>query len=771
MSDGLADIKKIAIVIGTRPEIIKMAPVIRECQVRGVDFFIVHSNQHYSAEMDAIFFDQLELPAPDYNLGVGSGLHANQTGNILIKIEPILERQKPDLVMVQGDTNTVMAAALAASKLGIKVGHVEAGLRSYDRTMPEETNRVLTDHISDFLFSVGPNQSRILRDEGISEGQIFEVGNTISDALFQHLPMAEEKSFVLTDLNLEPRSYILLTAHRASNVDVEGHLRELIDLVTIVADRYQKQVVWPIHPRTRKKLDEYGLDLGPGVTLLDPLGYFDFIHLQANASLIMTDSGGIQEEACMLRVPCVTLRQNTERPETVEVGANVLVGRDQVLAIEAIDRWLEADSYDWANPFGDGTVAATILDVVLGTRETNQTTVDLDDNKPTVAVIGQGYMGLPIAALIANAGHRVTGVDINPSVVDQVNEGRCPFDEVGLPELISKVVNAGALTASTKVPSSDIYLVAVPTPHKDQRCDLTYVEAAIDSIVEVAVNGQLVIIESTISPQTSQKMQQRLVEGGLEIDVVHCPERAIPGNTLHELVNNDRIIGSSSEQSATVAESLYRSFVKGDIFHTDTTTAECVKLIENTSRDVQIAFANELAEITSELGVNVLEAIRLANRHPRVNILNPGPGVGGHCIPIDPWFLVANTTAGDLVRLCRGINDLQPTRVVERLDPIFKKLGAKKLVLLGVAYKPDVDDTRETPAEPIYRLLTNNGYEVRYYDPYIESWVCPNLATIQQVDDWADAIILLTNHKSFINIKLSTPAYQFLGTSVNEQWG
>ena len=770
MRDQSQGIIKIAIVIGTRPEIIKMAPVIRECQMRGVDFFIIHSNQHYSADMDAIFFDQLELPAPDYNLGVGSGLHANQTGNILIKIEPILEQQSPNLVLVQGDTNTVMAAALAASKLGIKVGHIEAGLRSYDRAMPEETNRVLTDHMSDILFSVGPNQSRILRDEGISEDLIFEVGNTISDALFQHLPMAEEKSSVLADLNLEPMSYILLTAHRASNVDVEGHLRELVDLVTVVADRYQKKVVWPIHPRTRKKLDEYEIDLGLAVTLLDPLGYFDFIQLQANATLIMTDSGGIQEEACMLRVPCITLRQNTERPETVEVGANVLVGRDQELTLEAIDRWFGTQVYDWRNPFGDGTVATSILDVVLGTSEPNQLIAAIDDSKPTVAVIGQGYMGLPIAALIANAGHRVTGVDINPLVVEQINKGQCLFDEDGLPELILKVVKSGVLRASIIVPSSDIYLVAVPTPHKDQRCDLTFVEAAIDSIAKVADNGQLVIIESTISPQTSQKMQQRLVESGLDIDVVHCPERAIPGNTLLELVNNDRIIGSSSEQSATVAESLYRSFVEGDIFHTDTTTAECVKLIENTSRDVQIAFANELAQIASELGINVFEVIRLANRHPRVNILDPGCGVGGHCIPIDPWFLVANTTSGDLVRLCRGINDSQPTRVVERLDPIFNKLGARKLVLLGVAYKPDVDDTRETPAEPIYKLLTDTGYEVRYYDPYIESWVCPKLASIQQVDDWADAVILLTNHKSFTNIKLSIPAYQFLGTSINERW-
>lgn len=765
MSDGLVDIKKIAIVIGTRPEIIKMAPVIRECQVRGVDFFVIHSNQHYSADMDAIFFDQLELPAPGNNLNVGSGLHANQTGNILIKIEPILEQNRPDLVLVQGDTNTVMAAALAASKLGIKVGHVEAGLRSYDRTMPEETNRVLTDHMSDFLFSVGPNQTQILKDEGISEGQIFEVGNTISDALFQHLPMAQEKSSVLTDLNLEPRSYILLTAHRASNVDVEGHLRELIDLVTIVADRYQKQVVWPIHPRTRKKLDEYGLDLGPGVTLLDPLGYFDFIKLQANALLIMTDSGGIQEEACMLRVPCVTLRQNTERPETVEVGANVLVGRDQRLAIEAIDRWIEDERYDWANPFGDGTVAATILDVVLGTRETKQTTVVIDESKPTVAVIGQGYMGLPIAALIANAGHRVTGVDINPSVVDQINEGRCPFDEDGLPELISRVVNVGALKASTTVPSSDIYLVAVPTPHKDRRCDLTYVEAAIDSIVEVAVNGQLVIIESTISPKTTQQMQDRLAQIGLKIDVVHCPERAIPGNTLSELVNNDRIIGAFSEKAAKTAGALYQAFVKGDILYTDTTTSECVKLIENTSRDVQIAFANELAEIADELGINVLEAINLANRHPRVNILDPGPGVGGHCIPIDPWFLIQETNKGNLIKLAREKNDQRPLSLLKKVPLNFDKPDNNKIGLLGVAYKPGVGDTRETPAKKILDYFRDLGQTTAFHDPYVTFWECERISSPESLIDWADITILVTHHPEYSQLIDDSRVFSLTGLS------
>jgi UDP-N-acetylglucosamine 2-epimerase (non-hydrolysing) len=521
--------------------------------------------------------------------------------------------------------------------------------------------------------------------------------------------------------------------------------------------------MWPIHPRTRKKIDEYGIELGSSVTLLEPLGYFDFIHLQANSALIMTDSGGIQEEACMLRIPCVTLRQNTERPETVEVGANVLIGRDQELALEAIDRWFDAETYDWANPFGDGTVATAILDIVLGTKETNRTAIAIDDSKPTVAVIGQGYMGLPIAALIADAGNQVTGVDINPSVVDQINQGRCPFDEDGLPRLISRVVNAGALKASIKVPSSDIYLVAVPTPHKDRRCDLTYVKAAIDSIAEVAVNGQLVIIESTISPKTTLKMQDRISRGGLKIDVVHCPERAIPGNTLHELVTNDRIIGAPSEHSANTAERLYRSFVRGNIFHTSTTTAECVKLIENTSRDVQIAFANELAEIAEELELDINRAIDLANRHPRVNILEPGPGVGGHCIPIDPWFLVQDTKSGLLIRQAREANDNRPHNLIRKILSHPSTRGAKKIALLGVSYKKEVDDCRETPALQYHHELCALGYEVKYYDPYVTNWICPSIKSLMEVMVWADVLIVVTNHDAFRSITPLKPMFDTLG--------
>lgn len=753
---------KIGIIVGTRPEIIKMAPVIRECQKRAIPYFIIHSNQHYSEEMDSIFFKELELPAPHYNLGVGSGLHSNQTGNILIEMEPILIQEKPDVVLVQGDTNTVLSGALAASKLDIKVGHIEAGLRSYDRTMPEETNRIMTDHISDFLFAVGPNQHAILAKEGIDADKIYTVGNTVSDSLFQHLDISASTSTILDDLSVESGKFFLVTAHRASNVDVMANLLELLALFDKLHAKYSQTIVWPIHPRTQSKLKEFGIELPSYLKLIPPIGYLDFIQLQKHAQLILTDSGGIQEEACLLGVPCITLRENTERPESIEVGANVLVGRDADKALAAADKWLSETSgnFSWKNPFGDGHVAELILDIITNTQQ-NSADEDIVAKNETLAVVGMGYMGLPIASLLAQAGYSVTGVDLNSDKVDAINNAECPFDEAGLPELIQQVVSQGFLKASTEIPSSETYLVAVPTPHKGSSqgkiCDRSYVFSAVDAIAKVARDGQTVIVESTISPQTSLAVEQRFKDAGLSIDVVHCPERAIPGQTLHELVHNDRIIGASNETAQLKVKAIYQSFVKGEVFLTDLTTAECIKLVENTSRDVGIAFANELSEIAKELKVDVYEVIRLANRHPRVNVLTPGPGVGGHCIPIDPWFLVESTKSGDFVRLARKINDQRPSIVAQQaLDLLGADVKGKKVGILGVAYKANVDDCRESPAEAILEHFNNAGVNVSYHDPYVESWDCPRITTIDELDSWADVIILVTDHECYSNLLLTT---------------
>jgi len=358
---------QIAIVLGTRPEIIKMSPIIRYCEERNLDYSLIHTGQHYSYELDAAFFHGLELPRPDYKLDVGSGTHAEQTGKILVGLESILIRDKPDVVLVQGDTNTVMGSALAAAKLNVDVGHVEAGLRSWDRTMPEEVNRLLTDHISRYLFAPTEKAKANLLREGIDEKKILVVGNTVVDAVLQNIEIAHQRSSILRDRDVAPGGYFLITTHRQENVDNQTKLESLIAALEALYSTYAIPILFPAHPRTSKRLREFGLSVPEGVRIIDPQGYLAFLLLEESARLILTDSGGIQEEACILHVPCVTLRENTERPETLDVGANVLTGMDPERILEAVSTMLSAEA-TWANPFGDGNSGKRIIESLLSIR-------------------------------------------------------------------------------------------------------------------------------------------------------------------------------------------------------------------------------------------------------------------------------------------------------------------------------------------------------------------------------------------------------------------
>jgi UDP-N-acetylglucosamine 2-epimerase (non-hydrolysing) len=353
----------IAIILGTRPEIIKMAPVIRECQRRSRDFFVLHTGQHYSYEMDRVFFEDLELPLPEYNLDVGSGDHGEQTGKIMAGVEKVLKKEQPDVVLVQGDTNTVMAGALAASKLHIKVGHVEAGLRSYDRTMPEEINRIVADHISDYLFAPTKISKQNLLREGIAEDKIHVTGNTIVDSVYQNREIADRKVNVLKDLGLRSKEYFLVTAHRAENVDDRFRLKEILRGLKRISRDFSLPVVFPVHPRTRKMVQEFGYDLD-GIQAINPVGFLEFLQLESNARLALTDSGGVQEETCILGVPCVTLRDNTERPETLEVRSNVLAGADALRMVENARQMMQQGN-GWKNPFGDGKSSENIIKVLI----------------------------------------------------------------------------------------------------------------------------------------------------------------------------------------------------------------------------------------------------------------------------------------------------------------------------------------------------------------------------------------------------------------------
>jgi len=355
---------EVAVVVGTRPEIIKMAPIIKELEKRGADFLVVHTGQHYSYNMDEVFFKQLELPQANFKLEVGSGSHAEQTAKIIIGVEEILKQEKPGIVLVEGDTNSVLASSLAASKLHIKVGHVEAGLRSGDKQMPEEINRILTDHCSDYLFAPTEASKANLMCENIDEVKIFITGNTIVDALMQNLEIAKQEDNVLQQLNLDPKNYYLVTLHRQENVDNRERFTSILEGLSKVGLEFDVPVVYPVHPRALKMMTEFNLN-PVNLIMIEPQDYFSFIQLESNAKLILTDSGGIQEEACILRVPCVTLRDNTERPETITVGANLLAGTTTNEIVNCSYKMMDKAT-DWFNPFGDGKAAKSIVDIVEG---------------------------------------------------------------------------------------------------------------------------------------------------------------------------------------------------------------------------------------------------------------------------------------------------------------------------------------------------------------------------------------------------------------------
>jgi len=353
---------KTCIIFGTRPEIIKFSPLIRELQRLEENFFIIHTNQHYSSYMDSLFLEELELPKAKYNLNIGSGKHGEMTGKMLIEIEKVLIKEKPDVILVQGDTNTVLAGALAAVKLHIKIGHVEAGLRSYFKRMPEETNRILADHCSDYLFAPTKNAKDILLEENIPENKIFVTGNTIVDAVLQNLELAEKKSEILNKLKLKEQEFFLVTAHREENVDDKNRLKGIIEGLNKISEEYNLPVIYPIHPRTAKKIKEFEIETG-NIRLLQPLGYIDFIKLMKNSKVVLTDSGGIQEETCIMQIPCVTLRDNTERPETLEVGSNILAGIEPKRIIDSVKKMIDKPR-TWHNPFGDGTTSKKIIGII-----------------------------------------------------------------------------------------------------------------------------------------------------------------------------------------------------------------------------------------------------------------------------------------------------------------------------------------------------------------------------------------------------------------------
>lgn len=350
---------EVVVVVGTRPEIVKLAPVVRALQqVDELDFSLLHTGQHYDDELSRSFFETLSLPAPDISLDVGSSDHSQQTADALAALGDVLRSRDPDVVLAQGDTNTVLSAALATSKHTARFGHVEAGIRSFDRSMPEEVNRVVADRVSDWLFAPTATAVDNLAAEGIDDG-VVETGNTIVDACLRHRELAVETSDVLTRLDLTPDEYVLSTIHRPRNTDDEGRLRTVVETL----DAADRPVVLPAHPRLQQALD--GIDFVPtdSLRVVDPLDYLDFIALLSTARVVVTDSGGVQEEASILEVPCLTVRPNTERPETVDAGVNELVDpTDLSHRLRAVNERERDEMAGAQTLYGDGKAGQRIVD-------------------------------------------------------------------------------------------------------------------------------------------------------------------------------------------------------------------------------------------------------------------------------------------------------------------------------------------------------------------------------------------------------------------------
>lgn len=379
-----------------------------------------------------------------------------------------------------------------------------------------------------------------------------------------------------------------------------------------------------------------------------------------------------------------------------------------------------------------------------------------------VSVVGLGYIGLPTAALLAQAGHHVLGFDVSAQLRERLRAGRVDTREAEVRSVVEQALTSQHLQITDAVLPAEAFIICVPTPTVNAHPVLGYVEAAAAEVADAAEPGAIIVLESTVPPGTTERIiGAALRDAGKDsaaFRIAHCPERVLPGATIAELRGNDRVVGGRTQEDARAARDLYATFCRGEIATTSIRVAEFVKVVENTYRDVNIAFANELAVFSEELGVDVWETISLANRHPRVNILSPGPGVGGHCIPVDPQFLSdANPLVTELIQAARRINERMPYRIVRRIMELVPS-GRGKIALLGAAYKADVDDARESPAERIDSLLREQGYDTAIYDPLVRVFSRPLCDSLEDAVAKADAIVLVTNHRDFAEIDPSVIA-------------
>jgi UDP-N-acetylglucosamine 2-epimerase (non-hydrolysing) len=780
-------INPIILMVGTRPEGIKMAPVYHALKQAQLPVLLVSTGQHTTLLQEV--FEVFNLK-PDYDLALGRPHQdlAYLTQAVLSACTDLYHKLKPCLVMVQGDTTTVMASALAAFYERIPVAHIEAGLRtdSIAQPFPEEMNRRFLGMVAQYHFA--PTQWSVanLVTEGIDRSNILCFGNTVVDTLRmmqRHLERQEN----LIDATLvglvqgaqaAGKKLVLLTAHRRESFN--GGIERILKTVQqLMADFPELSFIYPAHPNPyiQQVIEKVGIKNNPSCVVIEPLPYLDLIYVLDAVDIVMTDSGGIQEEAVSLGKHTLVLREKTERIEGVWKGIAHLVGTDSQALYDAMAGLLKSvPVYDQMPLYGDGRAAeriATFIAKKYGSSSSVQSIEDNNEDKKgsfmnTVCMVGLGYIGLPTALVAARAGFCVIGLDIDEQRVARINQGTLSIQEPFFEQKLQEAQRSGNFKATTLIESANYFVIAVPTPFThDRKADLSYVFAAAKTIAQVLKQGDVVILESTVPVGTTKQLadylaQQSGMAVGVHFFVAHCPERVLPGNIFHELVHNPRIIGGISPTCVEQAKLFYKRFVKGALYLTDAVTAEMVKLVENSSRDNAIAFANQVASMSYAAGLDPFEVIELANKHPRINILRPSCGVGGHCIAVDPWFLVQTfPEQAQLLKTAREINDAKPQEVLsfirQRLDADGQSRQRPACVLvLGLTYKPDVDDLRESPALAIAQelnswkdcmlLVCEPQVEREQLYPYFKQH---QVVPLEQGIERADLIISLVAHSQF----------------------
>ncbi|MEX0849121.1 MAG: UDP-N-acetylglucosamine 2-epimerase (non-hydrolyzing) [Candidatus Dependentiae bacterium] len=799
----MASSSPIVLIIGTRPEGIKMLPVYFALKEADVPVVLCSTMQHDQLLQDV--FDLFGV-MPDIDLGV---MRIKQdlfyvTQSLLQKTKEVFQKVQPSLVLVQGDTTSTMAAAMAAFYLKIPVGHIEAGLRTDDiyAPFPEEMNRRVVSTFAQFHFAPTSLALDNLRAEQIDEQKLFCTGNTVVDALrimqnkivSNEIVISSHIKKMVQQCKADNKKLVLLTMHRRESFN--GGIKRVLQTVQTFLQNYEDVFcVYPFHPNPHvvDVLQEIGLSELNNCYVSEPLPYQDLVYLLSHADFVLTDSGGIQEEAISLGKPTIVLREKTERKEGVIEGLAQLVGTDQQKLNSALQNiYMQNDTTLPSVIYGDGFASEKIAEILkthlkkeakLPVSKKQAENGQIDNlssmkNMPfekcktrgimkKVTVLGLGYIGLPTSIVCAESGFDVVGFDIDQQRVDAINQGEPVIKEPDLFEKLQIALQTDRFCATTKITQSDFFIIAVPTPFKENKqADLSYVFSAGKTIASVLKKNDVVILESTVPVGATEKLAQFLQQEsgllvGTDFFVAHCPERVLPGKIFKELVENDRVLGGINQASVYAAQELYKPFVTGNIYLTDAKTAEMVKLIENSSRDTQIAFAHQVASMAYAVGLNPYEVIELANKHPRVNILKPSCGVGGHCIAVDPWFLIETfNTKTKLLQSARNINDGRPLQVVEYIFKAARQWcnqATKKcnVLLMGLTYKPDVDDMRESPAVRIADLVKENGsINMMVCEPHLNQQKLTALYPDEAISiteglQKADVVVFLVGHTRF----------------------